>query len=390
MARALVVTRIFMLIGLLTAAWRASGTIPFFVYYGISVINPRFFILFAFLLTCGVSSLLGSSLGTTGTIGLVLMVLARSGGVDVNVTAGAILAGAYWGDRCAPTSSSANLVAAITGTSLYPNIRNMLRSSLIPVLLSSFVYLYLSAQNPISGVKGDILSEISLTYNLGIITALPALLILLFSLAGRPVRLSLTAGILSALLIAVMVQKMPWSEVLISLLRGYRPVAEAGTFKHIIAGGGLLSMLTTIFIVLVASGYAGIFEGAGLLAGALVVLKRWSWRLGVYPTTLGTSIFASAFGCNQTLAVILTHQLVEPIYRERRIVSPILALDLEDTAIVTAALVPWNIAAAVPLAMLSVGPACLPYAVFLYMLPLYRLICPLPANLTKTPGAEIE
>ena len=113
-----VVLRILVLIGLLTALWRSSGTISFFVYYGISMITPSLFIVITFLITLILSFALGTSFGIAGTAGVLLMVLAQSGGVSEAVTAGAIMSGAYFGDRCSPASSSASLVAAVTFTDL--------------------------------------------------------------------------------------------------------------------------------------------------------------------------------------------------------------------------------------------------------------------------------
>jgi NhaC family Na+:H+ antiporter len=142
--KSLVVLKIFVLIGIITAVWRACGTISFIVYYAIAFMSAKYFILSAFLLSCLVSFLLGTSLGTVGTMGIVLMVLAKSGSVDINMAAGAVIAGAYFGDRCSPMSSSASLVAVLTRTNLYVNIKNMIKTSILPFALSIIGYIYLS------------------------------------------------------------------------------------------------------------------------------------------------------------------------------------------------------------------------------------------------------
>ncbi|HAE42412.1 MAG TPA: sodium:proton antiporter, partial [Clostridiales bacterium] len=142
--KAFVVLKILVLIGALTAIWMSAGTVPGIVYYGIQFMNPDLFILYAFLISSVVSLLLGTSLGTASTVGLALIVLAKGGNVDTNITAGAIIAGAYFGDRCSPMSSSAHLVANITGTHLYTNIRNMFKSSILPFALSVILYALIS------------------------------------------------------------------------------------------------------------------------------------------------------------------------------------------------------------------------------------------------------
>ena len=132
MPKSMIVLRILFFIGLLTGLWRSCGTIAFFIYHGIRVITPSLFILVAFLLTVLLSYALGTSFGVASTAGVVLMALARSGGVSEAVTAGVILSGIYFGDRGAPTSSCASLVAALTETDLYGNVSRMFQTAALP------------------------------------------------------------------------------------------------------------------------------------------------------------------------------------------------------------------------------------------------------------------
>ena len=132
----LIVCQVLFFIGCLTALWRASGTIAFFVYYGIQLITPHWFLLIAFLLSAGLSYALGSSFGTVGTVGVMLITLARSGNVDLWITAGAILSGAYVGERCAPTSSAALLISAVTGVEHNQFLKRAFREGIMPFLLT--------------------------------------------------------------------------------------------------------------------------------------------------------------------------------------------------------------------------------------------------------------
>ena len=132
--RAFVVLEIFLLIGIITGTWIASGTVPAIIYYGIKYMNPNFFILYTFLISCIVSFLLGTSLGTVSTVGVALILMAKGGNINIDIAAGAIIAGAYFGDRCSPMSSSAILVANLTRTNLYTNISNMFKTAVIPFI----------------------------------------------------------------------------------------------------------------------------------------------------------------------------------------------------------------------------------------------------------------
>lgn len=367
------VLRVFVLIGAITAVWRASGTIPFFVYHGVSLIAPNFFVLFAFLLTCFVGMLIGSSFGVVGTIGVVLMVLARSGGADPTITAGAVIAGAYFGDRNAPTSSSANLVATLTKTNVIDNVKNMLKSAFIPMLASIAIYAALSVYHPMSGGDNSLVLEIPTLYNISFAAAIPAVLVIILPVLKFNVLVSISASVLSGVFVALFVQNMRLLELFKFILMGYK-LEGTSQFAGIISGGGVVSMVSTMFVVLIASGYAGIFKGSGVLNGAVTFLEKCSRKFPLFPLTFLTATLAAAFGCNQTLSVILTNQIMGGIYAQHGKSQSALALDIEDSSIVVAAMLPWNIAVSVPMVMLAVGVESIPYAVFLYLLPLYRML----------------
>lgn len=163
---------IYMLIGAITALWRSAGTIAFFIYHGLRIITPQLFLLVTFLLTSFISYALGTSFGVVGTLGVILMALARSGGVSVAITAGTIVAGAYFGDRCSPASSSATLVAAATDTKLYDNLHMMHRTGWLPYLVSLAAYAALSVTHPLAMVDSGVLDQLSGTFSLSWWTAI--------------------------------------------------------------------------------------------------------------------------------------------------------------------------------------------------------------------------
>jgi len=370
--KSFIVIKIFVLIGAITAVWRACGTVSFIVYYGIAFMSAQYFILCSFVLCCIVSFLLGTSFGTVGTIGVVLIVLGKSGSVDVNVVAGAIIAGAYFGDRCSPMSSSATLVAALTNTDIYINIRNMMKTSLIPFGLSIVGYIFLSYYNPLVFQNNQIGDEILQSFNIGIIVLLPAVIILLAAAFKVDVKLSMSVSILAGILIGIFIQHKTFREMLNFIMIGYS-MDEASFFAGIIQGGGLYSMINVALIVLISSAYSGIFQGTGLLREIEQFFERLSEKIGVYPTTILTSTASAAFGCNQTLAVILTHQFEHKIYTKHQLNNYRLALDLENTVILIAVLIPWNIAGAFPAATLSADAGFIIYAFYLFLVPLTHL-----------------
>ena len=377
MSKVVIVLCVFLLLGIVTAVWRACGTISFFVYYGVSLVDPEYFIFFTFVMSCLVSLFIGSSSGTAATIGVVLMLIAKSGGANVNMAAGAILAGIFFGDRCAPTSAGANLIAVITKTDLLNNIKNMLRSALMPLIISLLIYLVISFNSGMDKTDDHLLSEISANFNLGIVTIIPALVVIILPVLKCGILLSMFVSVLSGIFIAVFVQGTGLYELVNYMLTGYE-LESQGQFARIISGGGLISMLNSVSILMISSGYSGLFEGTGVLKDVIGFLKFCSRKIALFPITLITAVFTAAFGCTQIVSVILTHHLMRDIYREKGLNNNSIALDLEDSSVVVSPLIPWNMAAAVPMAMISAGAGCIPYAVFLYIIPLYRIFYDFP------------
>lgn len=368
---ALIVVPVFLLIGTVTALWRSSGTIAFFLYYGLRGIPPGLFVLMAFLLSAALSFALGTSYGVTGTAGVVLITLARSGGVDLAVTAGAILSGAYFGDRCSPMSSCATLVAAVTGTELYANVREMLRTAALPTLLTAALFASLSLRHPIAAVDAAVLDALSGQFSLSVWVLFPALLMLALPLLKVPVKWAMAASALAALVLTAWLQGLPLGQALRTAVLGFQP-AQA-VLQNILSGGGLLSMASTSAIVLITSLYAGILEGIDAMGPAQAAVERLVDRLGLFPAAVIVSTAAVMVFCNQSVMVMLDEQLLAASYARRGASRQELAMDIANSGVVIAGLVPWSIAITVPLSMLDVGLEALPWCALLYLIPLCYL-----------------
>jgi NhaC family Na+:H+ antiporter len=165
------------------------------------------------------------------------------------------------------------------------------------------------------------------------------------------------------------IQQVGLTELLGYIATGYR-LDQPGPLSAVIQGGGLLSMLPVSLIVLISAAFSGLFAGTGLFRDIELAYELISRKAGIYAGTVITSFATAAFGCNQTLAVILTHQLTHGTYEKKRLNRYRLALDLENTVIVISPLIPWNIAGAVPAAALSADAGFIPYALYLFFVPL--------------------
>jgi Na+/H+ antiporter len=359
----------FLLIGVMTALWRASGTVPLLVSYASDLIRPSVFLLMSFLLNCFLSVMTGTSFGTAATMGVICAAMGAAFGVSPMLTGGAILSGVFFGDRCSPVSTSALLVATVTKTDIYDNIKAMVRSALVPFLLACGIYAVLGVFYHGSGVGLDLKQIFAKSFRLHWTALLPAMVILVLALFRVNVRLAMTASIVTAIPVCLFVQKIPVGELLLCMLRGFTPAdPEAAA---LVSGGGVLSMLQVSAIVCISSSYSGLFQKTGLLDGCKRVVSGMSKRIGRYPATLVTSIPAGMVACNQTLAILLTDQLCREEYADPNA----FALDLEDTAAITSPLIPWCIAGAVPLTMVGAPSSALLLACYLWLIPLWRTLC---------------
>ena len=364
----LIVVPVFLLIGMVTALWRASGTISFFLYYGLEGLRPASFLLVAFLLSAVLSFALGTCYGVTGTAGVVLITLARSGGVDLAVTAGAILSGAYFGDRCSPMSSCATLVAACTGTELYKNVREMLKTALLPTLLTVLAFGVLSRLYPIQRMDSVVLSALRENFDLHWTVLLPAVLMLVLPLAKVPVKWAMAASAATAFVLTVALQGLLVPEALRTAILGYAP--RQAELAGILSGGGLVSMVTSGAVVFITSLYAGILEGIDARAPAKDWVERLSRRVGLFPAAVLVSTAVVSVFCNQAVMVMIDAQLLADSYEARGASRTELAMDIANSGVTIAGLVPWSIAITVPLSMLDVGTEAIPWCVLLYMIPL--------------------
>ena len=358
----------FVLIGMLTAMWRAAGTVPVQVWCAAGLIRPSVFLLMTFLLNCLVSVLTGTAFGTAATMGVICATMGMSMEMPPMLVGGAVLAGAYFGDRCSPVSTSALLVSALTGTGIFDNIKNMVRSCVVPFLAACAFYTVAGLWQSGVGTPPDLLAIFSREFSVEWICLAPAVVILTLSLLRVGVKTAMLASLLTALPIAVLVQGVELSGLPAMLLSGYR--AADAQVASMLNGGGILSMVNVAAIVCLSSAYSGIFRATGLLDRIRGAIGALAGRVGSYGAVLLTAMAAGMVACNQTLTIMLTHQLCGGLHDR----NEDFALDLEDSAVVIAPLVPWSIAGAVVMSATGLPLSSLPVAVYLWFLPLWRFV----------------
>ena len=357
----------FMLIGMLTALWRKAGTIPIIVCYAAQLISPALFLLMTFLLNCFISVLTGTSFGAAATMGVICAAIGSTMQVNPVLTGGAVLSGTFFGDRCSPVSTSALLVAEVTGTNIFNNIKNMVRSAVVPFLASCALYAAIGFVFSGTGEVLDLEQLFGREFNLSLLALLPAIAIFIMAALRIDVKIAMLVSILTALPVCVFVQHTPLASFPKLLWAGY--AANDAQLAPMLNGGGITSMLNVSAIIFLSATYTGIFQKTGLLNNAKLAINLLAQKTTAFAAILATAVISAVIACNQVLAIMLTHQLCRQLVADKSK----MALNLEDTAVVVAALVPWSIACAVPLASIGAPPASIAFACFLYLLPMWRL-----------------
>lgn len=365
--KSLIVVTIIALIGVITGLWRASGTIAYCVVKGVELVRPQSFLAVSFLLCAALSYVLGTSYGVSSTMGVILMALGRSGGVDPAVTAGVVLSGVYFGDRCSPASSAASLVAAVTETDLYRNVRQMLRTAALPTLLTLGAYVLLSFRHPLSGVDEAALGALREHFAISWTALIPAAIMFLLPLFKVPIKPAMGVSIAAAAVLGAAVQGFSPAELLRFAWSGYHPADPA--LDAAVGGGGVASMAESYVIVLLTGLYSGILEGTGGLRPLSGRAEALAARIGRFPAMIVVSTLCAAVLCNQAVTSMMGEQLLGRAYGDREE----LAMDIENSGILIAGLIPWSIACSIPLAMLGSDAGALPYALLLWLIPVCYL-----------------
>jgi len=364
--KGVIVVTVLLLVGAITGLWRESGTITYCIYHGMRLITPKLFLLITFLISAALSYVLGTSFGVASTAGVILMAMARFGGVNELAAAGTVISGVFFGDRGSPASSSASLVAAVTGTRLYDNVKRMFATGLLPMLLCLVFHSVLSLRHPLQVVDASMSEAIEDAFVLSWITLAPALLLLILPLFHLPIRTAMSCSALAAVVVALAVQRRPLGTVLRSAVLGYEAQGELGA---VLSGGGMRSIFPTCVVVILTGLFSGLLGELQVLQPLQEQIGRLGRRFGRFPAAILTGLGSSMVFCNQSVAIMLSEQLLRPGYED----STELAIDIENSGVLVAALVPWSIAITPIITALGVGPEALLYAALLWGTPLVYL-----------------
>ena len=363
---------ILILIGMLISSWLSSGVISSIIYYSLKYVNPNLFILCAFLITSLISMLIGTSFGTVSAVGIPLIIIGKAAGINLGILGGAIFSGAYFGDRTSPLSSSLLLLCNLTNLKLFDYVKKIIIDNIIPFALCIAFYLVLSLKYPLTSMSNGLSNELYNYYNVSLLLLLPAIILFLLSILKVQITHSIPISVLCAFILDIFIQHTSIYDFLNCLVFGYSNNSDI--LKNIIHGGGIISMLKTCYIIVISCSISGFFSGLNVFENLKVKLKEKNLsKSSIFLVTVILGIINAAVGCSQTIAIILTLDIVKDLYEDEP--NDELALDFSNSAILTPALIPWCIAALVPCSVLGINSySYIPFAFYLYIVPIVHFI----------------
>ena len=371
---------ILAVVGAMIASWKCGGVIPSMMYYGIKVIAPSIFLFTACLLCSIVSLATGSSWSTAGSMGVALIGIGAALGFPNYMTAGAIVSGAYFGDKMSPLSDTTNLAPAVAGATLFDHIKHMVYTVGPSLIIAFIVYLILGFTH--KGGSADestiqlYLEFITMNYKVGILYLIPPVFVIIAVIVKMPALPALIAGVFLGVPFAAMqgVKIFPGggpSQIGNILNNGW--VAEE--LLSLLSGGGLQSMMWTISLIMLAMCFGGIVDSTGImanLANSILKLARGT-RGGLVIVTELTCVFVNAICCDQYLSIILPGRMYKEAFEDRRLKPKNLSRCLEDSGTITSNFFPWNTCGATMRSFLGVNSAYIPFAVLNYVNPLVSM-----------------
>lgn len=388
---------ILIVVGLLIGVWIASGVVPVMILYGLKILAPGYFLVATCVICAVISLATGSSWSTAATVGLAMMGVGQALGIPAGMTAGAVVSGAYFGDKMSPLSDTTNLAPAVAGTQLFTHIRHMVYTTMPALVLALILYAGIGILRPASGSVETpeyllMLSTLTTYFHLTPWLLIAPAVVLVLVWRRTPALPALAVGVVTGAVLLVVFQRGAgegWVSIagrlVGSLYTGYVSETGVASVDGLLTRGGLTDMLDTVALIIVALTFGGIMEASGMLerlASAILTVARTTGSL--IAVTLFSCFGMNVLASDQYLAIIVPGRMYRAAYLQRGLHPKNLSRALEDSATLTSPLVPWNTCGAYMSGVL--GVSCFTYLPFAFL----NLLSPLISMFYGFTGITIQ
>ncbi len=371
---------ILAIIGVLIGIWILAGVVPTMIYYGLMILKPSIFLVATVLITSITSLATGTSWGTAGTMGIALMGIASGLGIPAPVTAGAVLSGAYFGDKMSPLSDTTNLAPAMAGTDVFTHIKAMFKPTLIAYGLTLLIFGFLSLKY--KGASADlsnvdvIANGLKESFTISPILLLAPLVVIISIAKKLPAVPGISIGIIIAAILGPIYQGVNFGDILSAGLNGYVSNTGLEAVDKLLTTGGLNNMMSSISLTIIAMMFGGIAEETGILEA---IVKKFLHRVksvvGLVISTILTCFFTNATMPEQYISIVVPGRMFKNEYKDRKIDPRLLSSTLESGGTVTSAMIPWNTCGTYMSTVLGVSTVhYLPFLFFNLLMPLVQVI----------------
>lgn len=385
---------ILLLIGSLAGTWMLSGIVPVMVYYGLEIINPKIFLITAVVVCSIVSVVTGSSWSTIATIGVALLGIGKALGFSEPIIAGAIISGAYFGDKISPLSDTTNLASAMAGTDLFTHIRYMTQTTIPSMGLTLIIFLFIGFSYNYQSQAIDVIAvkeAIEGTFNTSLLLFLVPIILFTVIILKMPPLQSLMIGTLLGGVAAVIFQpnvirlitlpeysyaKASYMAVMQSMFGEISLNTSEASVNELLSTTGMKGMLNTVWLILTAMVFGGVMEAGGLLERITrPIVERAKSTGSLVAATVVTCIFFNTTASDQYLAIVVPGRMFKGAYDKKGLKPEVLSRTLEDSGTMTSVLIPWNTCGATQAKVLGVSTfSYLPYAFFNIISPLMTIL----------------
>ncbi len=375
---------ILLLIGSLAGTWLLSGVVPALIYYGLKILHPSIFLVATVVICSLVSLATGSSWSTVATIGVALLGIGNALGFNQGVVAGAIVSGAYFGDKMSPLSDTTNLAPAMAGTDLFTHIRYMVYTTAPSIIITLIIFFVMGLTHKSGSINTDIqstLDAISGTFNITPLLFLVPVILITIIIKKMPPLPSILIGTLLGAVFAVIFQPdivrqvsgisnnylmASYVSTMQSMFGEISVTTNVAEVNDLLSTRGMAGMLNTIWLIISAMIFGGVMESAGLLVRITQSVIKFAHSTGsLVATTVGTCLFFNVTASDQYISIVVPGRMFSKVFRERGLKPELLSRTLEDSGTVTSVLIPWNTCGATQSAVLGVPViSYLPYAFF--------------------------
>ncbi len=384
---------ILLMVGSLAGTWLISGIIPSMIYYGLQILNPTIFLVACLIICAVISIATGSSWTTAATVGIALIGIGDALGISMGMTAGAVLSGAYFGDKMSPMSDTTNLAPAMAGTDLFTHIRYMTYTTVPTFCVTILFFIILGFTQTTSGEADTqtILNDIDKAFTISPLLFIVPVLVIVLIIKKTPPLVALLAGTILGGIFALIFQPHVVAQIAgvksLDFNAAYKGVMQAITvetsvatdnevLKDLFTAGGMKKMLGTVWLILLAMVFGGVMDAIGALARiSSFMLGLFDSVFGLYASTVGTCIGLNFTASDQYLAIVVPGKMYAQAFKDKNLAPENLSRTLEDSGTVTSVLIPWNTCGAYHAGVLGVPVVDYAfYAMFNWLSPFMTLL----------------